>query len=147
MTTVLGAEQLTTTPGQEEPETATEERAISTRSIPLKWRHHRTDKGGLVEEHTAVALESILANFDGILTVLVSDAARTTHCGGFIWLEFGGYGGKKGRGRRCHCVRTEGVTTSEGKRLPPAAWSSNSAFSSSIASLSMANSAFREPQL
>lgn len=103
-------------------------------------------KGGFVEEHTAIDLQSILANFDGILTVLISNTARTTHCSGFLW-EVGGCKGKKGRGGRCHRVRPKDVTVRQSKRLPPAAWSSNSAYSSAIAALSWSYSVLREPQL
>jgi hypothetical protein len=77
-----------------EPETATEERAMSERSISLEWRHHhRINEGGLVEEHTAVALQSILADFESVLAVLFGDAARTTHNNSrLLWRGLGGCG-------------------------------------------------------
>jgi hypothetical protein len=76
-----------------EPQTATEERAMSERSISLEWRHHhRINKGGLVKEHTAVALQSVLADFERVLAVLVGDAARTTHNSGYLWRGLGGCG-------------------------------------------------------
>jgi hypothetical protein len=76
-----------------EPQTATEERAISERSISLEWRHHhRINEGRLVKEHTAVAPQSILADFEGVLAVLVGNAARTTHNSGYLWSRLGGCG-------------------------------------------------------
>jgi hypothetical protein len=81
-----------------EPETATEERAMSERSMSLKWRHHhRINEWDLVEEHTAVALQSILANFESVLAVLLGDAARTTHNSSrFLWRGLGGCGDEEG---------------------------------------------------
>ena len=78
---------------------------MSARSIPFKWRHYRTVKGGLIEEHTAVVLERVLANFHSILTVFIGNAARTTDSSGFLWLEFRRCGGKTGRRGRCHRVK------------------------------------------
>jgi hypothetical protein len=78
-----------------ELETATEERAMSDRSMSLEWRHqHRINEGRLVEEHTAVALQSILADFESVLAVLVGDAARTTH-NRYLWRGLGGWRGMK----------------------------------------------------
>jgi len=73
-----------------ELETATEERAISTRSISFE-NNVRTgqDKRDVPGVRTAVALQSVLADLDGILTVLVCDAARTAHGCWLVWLEFG----------------------------------------------------------
>jgi hypothetical protein len=72
-------------------------RASNVREIdPFKWRHYKTVKGGLIEEHTAVVLERVLANFDGVLTVFIGDAARTTDSSGFLWLEIRRCGEKTG---------------------------------------------------
>src|SRR6267154_3178294 len=76
-----------------EPDTATEERAMSERSISLEWRHnHRINRGGLVEEHTAVAFQSVLADFESVLAVLIGDAARTTYNSRYLWRGLGGCG-------------------------------------------------------
>jgi len=43
----------------------------------------------LHEVDLAVALQSVRADLDGILTVLICDVARTTHGCWLVWLEFG----------------------------------------------------------
>lgn len=89
---------------------------MSARSIPFEWRHYRTVKGGLIEEHTAVVLERVLANFDGVLTVFIGDAARTTDSSGLLWLELRRCGGKTGEegtlSRGCTSMSTEQALTS-----------------------------------
>jgi len=42
------------------------------------------------EVDIAVALQSILADFESVLAVLVGDAARTTHDSKFLWRGLGG---------------------------------------------------------
>ena len=123
-----------------EQETATEERAMSERSISLNWRHHHIDEGGLVEEHTAVALQSILANFKSVLAVLVGDAARTAHHSRVLWRGLGGCGDEEDVSTMFNST-TESVTVRHRvKRLPlpppAAAWSSDSSTSSTIAAFS-----------
>jgi len=82
-----------------EPETAMEERAMSARLISVEWHptHKITAKrkGQLAGEHTAVALQSILADLEGILAVLVGDAAGTAHWSGCLWLGVGGCGTRR----------------------------------------------------
>jgi hypothetical protein len=84
-----------------EEETATEERAMSERSISLEWRHHHNHKGkrggSRRRQHTAVAsaLQSHLADFESVLAVLVGDAARTTHNSRFLWRLLGVCGDEK----------------------------------------------------
>ena len=74
-----------------EQETATEERAMSERliSFGMASSSKRINEGGLVEEHTAVALQSILADFKSVLAVLLGDAAHTTHNRRILWRGLG----------------------------------------------------------
>lgn len=103
------------------------------------------------KEHTAVALKSILADFESGLAVLFGDAARTTHNGRFLWRGLGGGCGDEGEDvftavltyNRASVV----IVRHEKVPLPPAPWSSCSSTSSAIALFSWSYSASMEPQL
>ena len=78
-----------------------------------------------MKEHTAVAPQSVLADFEGVLAVLIGDAARTTHNSGYLFSGLGDCGDEEDVSVACstdsvtvrHKVESKSLTSSTSRGL------------------------------